>query len=235
MDFTHIRFQLCFFFCVHSDSGWLLVLVLYNVQPLIISASDVPTTLWGLCHFQHNYMFLVWFGWFFILNTVRATLHLPFIQIFQNVMLKNQTNKLHVLHKLTHFYVTHFFVFIFVHPAVKKNIKIKNKKKVSVWKVLENFLMSFHFVSVFLTAWVKGVCIYGSSFFSFLLLIKKNGHSCTPSEESNMTMMVFFNFIFWNFSQAKIFWSRFEKVSKSIRLSPITRLFTVLIPQYYST
>lgn len=176
-----------------------------------------------------------WFGWFFILNTVRATLHLPFIQIFQNVMLKNQTNKLHVLHKPKHTFMLHTSLFLYssIQPF-KKNIKNKNKKKVSVWKVLENFLMSFHFVSVFLSAWVKGVCIFGSSFFSFISLIKKNGqlHSLRGKQYDNDG---FFYFIFWNFSQAKIFWSRFEKVSKSIRLSPITRLFTVLIPQYYST
>lgn len=75
--------------------------------------------------------------------------------------------------------------FIFVHPAVQ----------ISAWKVflflfcfiflLKTFLTSFRFVSlVFLTAWVKKVCVLYTApfFFCFIFSSCKKRHGCTPSE-----------------------------------------------------
>lgn len=82
-------------------------------------------------------------------------------------------------------------VFIFVHPAVK----------VSVWKVwvfffpfyVENFLMSFQFVSLVFNCMSKR-CVYLWLLFSFFLLI------LFFAQYDND---VFLKLIFWNFSRAK--------------------------------
>lgn len=200
--------------------------------------------LWS-CHFQHV---CFWFGsllWLFFLNSVTAALHIQHIWIFQcvfNIVSKTTTNKCMFSQTDTlvegdaYFMLHVFFDCFYIRPS---------GRKVSVWKGVfivvppppdvEIFLMSFHFLSVFfcfLNCMSKGVRISGS--FSCFSHVRKD---TAALPQSNAIWQWCF-FIFWNFSSAKShLWSRFqlEKVSKSIRLSPITTLLTVLIPEYFST
>lgn len=134
-------FQLFFFLC--SQRSWrLLVLVLYNVQPLSYQLRLLLLPRHSeVCVIFSMYVLPVWLSFLKKkLNSMRATLHLWCVRIFQcvfNVMLKKKksTNKCmfsqtdtlvegdtFYTHTLDLLYLT---VFIFVHPAVK----------VSVWKV----------------------------------------------------------------------------------------------------
>lgn len=120
---------------------------------------------------------------------------------------ENQTNNFiknsHTNHSLkVTCFMLHTFSFFcdFLYSSIQPFLK-----KDWVWKVLENFLMSFQFVPVFFKCMSNGVFI-SSSFFLFSLLTLKKDIVALPQSKA-IWQWFFFS---WNFSRAKIFWSRFS-------------------------
>lgn len=239
-EFTNIWSQ-AVFFCVLQRSGWLLALVLYNVQPLSYDMNS------GFCCYHNVLELCVIFSMCVCVSGFsRFILHLEphctfkCIQIFQqivflffcNVKCWKPTNNARSL-KPTHLLKVARFMLLtcdlwgrcfslsdcfYIRPSSRKGFSVKSFLFSFFSPHVEKFLMSFQFVSLVFNCMSKGVCIYGSFFLFFLFLFFppscKQDIFALPQSNAIWQWCLFFYFL--ELQLSKIASMKLEKLSKLI-------------------